>query len=85
MIRAFIGIFLLLFFASLGVALHYLSFDRHEIHTALSSVVRVTHIAEPSLSVSYYESRVMSPHSSTNISYPEMSSIDRMDFVYAKQ
>jgi len=37
-----------------------------------------------SLGVAYYEPRIQESRQMGNIAYPEMISLDRMDFVYAK-
>jgi len=74
----------LLILVSGGATVHYWLFDSDSVDDALSSIVGVTHMAELSLSSSYYEPRVATMHTPTQISYPEMPPIDRMDFVYAK-
>lgn len=83
MIKAFFVMIGVLFLMIFAVGAHYLSFDGRSIAHDLSSVVALTHMAEPSFSVSYYEPRLSSDGAS-NIAYPEMMPINRMDFVYEK-
>ena len=63
-----------------GTSLHYLGFDRSETSVPLVALAKVTQRTGLSLSQAYYESSV----SGTNIAYPEMQGINRMDFVYVK-
>jgi hypothetical protein len=43
---------------------------------------KLTTITSPSLSVAYYEPRVLYIDRATNIAYPSMPSINRGDFIY---
>jgi len=45
---------------------------------------KLTTITSPSLSVAYYEPRVLYIDRDSNIAYPSMPSINRGDFIYAK-
>lgn len=49
----------------------------------LTALAALTKIASPSLSSAYYEPRLLS-ESSSHPAYPQMHSIDRTDFVYAR-
>ena len=48
-------------------------------------VSTLSSISLPSLSVAYYEPRLLLFDRAANPSYPEMPPIDRMDFIYEKQ
>jgi len=70
-----------------GVGIHYLRFDPAQIDTPLKTLSLLTKCTGASLGRAYYEPTThcspLTAHSS-NIAYPEMQAIDRMDFVYAK-
>jgi len=70
-----------------GVGVHYLRFDPAEITRPLEGVAMLTGCTGPSLGRAYYEiSASCTPHRMylSNIAYPEMDAIDRMDFVYVE-
>lgn len=73
---------LLIMLTSMG--LHYTLADRDNVSNNINAMVAMTGISSLSLSVAYYEPRISVAKNSANIIYPEMMSIDRMDFVYAK-
>lgn len=50
----------------------------------LSSVTKVTKLSSPSLSVAYYEPRVLFYDETSNPSYPQMQAINKMELVYAQ-
>lgn len=64
---------------------HYLSYDRAKSKEMLLAVSALSRISSPSLSVAYYEPRLLIFDRVVNPSYPEMTPIDRMDFIYEKQ
>ncbi len=68
----------------LSMGVHYTLGDRSEVTQSLVAVAGLTKMSSPSFGVAYYEPRVAGLRDETNIAYPEMISIDRMDFVYAK-
>ncbi len=72
---------LLLIIISIGV--HYALCDRKDVTGGINTVVGITRITSPSLSVAYYERRIQRYDKANNIAYPEMISLNRMDFVYA--
>jgi len=72
---------LLLIIISIGV--HYALSDRKGITDRVNAVAGMTQITSPSLSVAYYERRIQRYDKANNIVYPEMMSLNRMDFVYA--
>ena len=73
---------LLLIIISIGV--HYALCDRKGVTVGINAVAGITRINSPSLSVAYYERRIQRYDKANNIAYPEMMSLNRMDFVYAK-
>ena len=66
------------------VVIHYLTHNGISSKEMLSSVTKVTNISSPSLSVAYYEPRVLIFEEAVNPAYPQMYTIDKMDFVYAE-
>jgi hypothetical protein len=48
----------------------------------LISISHLTNIHSPSLGILYYEPRFLYMQNSINPSYPQMSSINKMDFIY---
>ncbi len=48
----------------------------------LSSIAKVTKLSSPSLSVAYYEPRVLFYDEASNPAYPQMQAINKMDLVY---
>lgn len=63
---------------------HYMNYDGMASQTMLSSVAKVTRFSSPSLSVAYYEPRVLFYEDAINPAYPQMQTINRMDLVYAE-
>jgi len=47
-------------------------------------MVKITKISSPSLSVAFYEPRVLFYENAQNPAYPQMQAIDKMDVVYEK-
>ncbi len=75
-------LFLVLF---LGVLTgHYLTYDESVQNSSLSILAKVTNFSSPSLSVAYYEPRVLLYDEASNPSYPQMQVINKMDLIYAK-
>lgn len=84
MVREF-TILVVLLLVSLAVILsHYLLYERSDRDNKSLAIARVIKHSAPSLSVAYYEPRVLYTEPATNPAYPQMQSIDKMDFVYAK-
>jgi len=70
-----------------GVGIHYLRFDRDSVLETLASLAEVTRHTGLSFSVAYYEpdtTQYWIQRTHSNIVYPEMEQINRMDFVYAQ-
>lgn len=86
MIRTFWILVSLLLLAVVAAAGHYLSVDRGSTEREILSVASLVQFTEPSLSVSWYEPRTLHLEqcSIANPVYPEMSDMQRMDFVYGK-
>ena len=74
----------LLLILSGGMFLHYAANKRSAGQQELRILVGLTDIRTPSLSTSYYEPRVRSCQEAQNPAYPQMQTINRMDFVYAE-
>jgi len=66
------------------VLVHYLTHNGMVSKEMLSSVAKVTKLSSPSLSVAYYEPRVLSYEEALNPAYPQMQAINKMDLVYAQ-
>jgi hypothetical protein len=68
-----------------AVTAHYILADRSRPDKDIGSVVEITGISQPSLSVSWYEPRMIRGiYPAQNPAYPELDPIDRSDFVYEK-
>ena len=74
---------MVLFLASF-VLVHYLTHNGIVSKEILSSVTKVTKHSFPSLSVPYYEPRVLFYDEASNPAYPQMHTMNKMDLVYAK-
>lgn len=66
------------------MGVHYAWGDRGEVADKLGAIAGLTMMSSLSFSVAYYEPRLGGIDRATNIAYPEMIALDRMDFVYAK-
>ena len=84
MIKPFYVAGSLLFLIIIATGMHYVLGDREGVSDGINAVSRMVRMSSPSFSVAYYEPRIHGIEKSGNIAYPEMMSIDRMDFVYAK-
>ena len=80
MIRQFWMMTALLLLFVVGVGVHYLRFDPDKVGRSLNALASLTQRTEVSLGRAYYESA----DAYGNSAYPEMQTIDRMDFVYEK-
>ncbi len=64
---------------------HYLSAERRVSYDAVTSVVKLTGISQPSLGVVWYAPRLLNEaDEAVNPAYPELDPIQRSDFVYAR-
>ncbi len=80
------------FFVSLGllmmlvgmVSIHYIYHDGETSQKMLQNISSMTQVSSASLSVAYYEPRVLFCETMDNPAYPQMLSINKMDFVYAR-
>ena len=86
MLGRFYILFSLLMTLVLVVGLHYIySFsERAKELKSTDSLFSLTGMSEPSLSVAYYESRLLTEKHSDNPSYPSMQTIDKREYIYAK-
>ncbi len=66
------------------VAVHYLTHNGSSSQKTLSSVTKITEISSPSLSVAFYEPRVLFYEEPLNPAYPQMQTMNKMDLVYAQ-
>jgi len=64
------------------VSVHYLTYNGSPSQKTLSSVTKITEITSPSLSVAYYEPRVLFYEKTLNPAYPQMQTMNKMDLVY---
>jgi hypothetical protein len=84
MIRQFYIVVLCLISIISVVLVDYISYDRDSFRDSIDNLSMLTKITSPSLSSNWYEARLLCMDRRKNPIYPEMSSIDKMEFVYAK-
>lgn len=84
MVKQFLILVLLLVLLIGFVAGHSLYYNRATPEETILAVSNLTKVTSPSLSVAYYEPRLLQFEAPVNPSYPEMSAIDRTDFIYEK-
>ncbi len=82
MIKEFFIIVSMIFSLAAFVLVHYVTHKGISSQEILSSVAKVTKFSSPSLSVSYYEPRVLFYEEAINPAYPQMQRINKMDLVY---
>ena len=81
MVKEFYILLISLFTLVAFVVINYL-FYKEDSSKKLTAISHLTNIHSPSLSVLYYEPRFLYMQNSLNPSYPQMSSINKMDFIY---
>ena len=64
------------------VLVHYATHKSLASQSLVSGLTKVTNITSPSLSVAYYEPRVLFYEASSNPAYPQMQTMNKMDLVY---
>ena len=64
------------------VLIHYLTHNGISAQKSLNSVAKITKISSPSLSVAYYEPRVLFYEETLNPAYPQMQRMNKMDLIY---
>ena len=64
------------------VLVHYMTHNSISSQKMLSSVAKVTKLSSPSLSVAYYEPRILFNKDTINPAYPQMQTMNKMDLVY---
>ncbi len=65
------------------VLVHYVLNSFNSSNSTLESIVKITNFSSPSLSVSYYEPRILLYDKMLNPAYPQIQTINKMDFIYA--
>lgn len=75
------GVLLLLTTMMLG---HYTYAQTTQQEALTQKVSRLTGISSLSLSVAYYEPRILFREERDNPAYPQMQTINKMDMIYAK-
>ena len=64
------------------VFIHYFTYNGSSSKKTLGSITKITEISSPSLSVAFYEPRVLFYEEALNPAYPQMQRINKMDLVY---
>lgn len=64
------------------VLVHYVTHNGISSQEMLSSVTKLTKLSSPSLSVAYYEPRVLFYEKALHPAYPQMQTMNKMDIVY---
>ena len=64
------------------VLVHYATHSGLASQALVSSLTKVTNVTSPSLSVAYYEPRVLFYEEASNPAYPQMQTMNKMDLVY---
>jgi len=64
------------------VFVHYFTYNGISTQKTLTSVIKITEISSPSLSVAFYEPRVLFYEETLNPAYPQMQRMNKMDLVY---
>jgi len=83
MFKPFFVLIALLLFMVAGVSIHYFLRSHDSEHTMIS-LAKLTGLVSPSLSVAYYEPRILFFDEAVNPAYPQMQPINKMDLVYAR-
>jgi len=63
---------------------HYSTYDSQKIDKHLVNISHLTHITSLSLSVKYYEPRLLFVEEAKNPAYLDMPTMNKMDFIYAE-
>ena len=84
MLKQFQLLILIMGVLLLVVFVHYRTFNYAMEKKQLSAVSSVTKFSAPSLSVAYYEPRILLYDAVVNPAYPQMQTINKMDLVYAE-
>lgn len=83
MLKPFFFLVTLLIFMLGGMSIHYVLHQDSSENT-IAGIVKLTGLASPSLSVAYYEPRVLFFEEAVNPAYPQMQPINKMDLVYGR-
>jgi len=84
LIKEFTILVSILLFLAGAVLVHYVTHNDSSSKEMLSSVTKITKLSSPSLSVTYYEPRVLSYEDSLNPAYPQMQTMNKMNLVYSR-
>jgi len=84
MVRSFYLLVAILILAISLVSISYLNSKRYKILNAQRDLVALTKLDSLYFSVEYYEPRIRRFEPSINIAYPELLTLDRLNFVYGK-
>ena len=83
MLKPFFILVTLLIFMLGGISMHYLLY-RNSSENTMAGIVKLTGLDAPSLSVAYYEPRILFFEEAVNPAYPQMQPITKMDLVYGR-
>ncbi|WP_415407227.1 hypothetical protein ACLHDG_01500 [Sulfurovum sp. CS9] len=84
MVKQFFTLVLFLVLLLTVLVGHYMTHDGVIQNNSLSTLVNITKLSSPSLSVAYYEPRVFLYDEDSNPAYPQMQTMNKMDLVYDK-
>lgn len=84
MVKQFFTLILFLVLLLTVLVGHYVTHNGMVQNSSLSMLAKVIKLSSPSLSVAYYEPRVLLYDEALNPSYPHMQAINKMDLIYAK-
>jgi len=83
MVKPFLSMVAVLVVCMGGIILHYFLHGK-QAEVSVERIVRITKLPSPSLSVAYYEPRVLLYEDALNPAYPQMQTMNKMDLVYEK-
>ncbi len=84
MLKPFFMLVVVLVLSVMAVIVDYIVYDKEAYKDANRDITSLTNFSTPSLSVAYYEPRVLFYESASNPAYPQMQPINKMDFIYEK-
>jgi len=79
---AFLALFLLLLITS--TLSHYILYNEVVKTKKILSIVNLTKLSSPAFSSAFYEPRKLFSSDISNPAYPQMQTINKMDFIYDK-
>ena len=84
MIQVFVRLAALLSLFTILLVVHYITYNKNAMQEKLQNMSHVSNISSFSLSVAYYEPRILFNEEVIHPAYPQMLPIHTMDFIYAK-